>query len=293
MFVVLVVTGEWIATLGYLGASGLLLGFGAWAIPSLTDAFVLAGRFLWSLTPLEPVWLLLLLLIPALIWFSFRSLAGLGPIRRVVALGLRSLLILLLVLALAETHARKPEDNLTVLFLYDRSLSIPPDINALNQDEREQRIFNFINDAVAKRGGTKQGDRAGVIVFGRQPRLELPPANVPTLGFKKIRSPVDDTYTDIASAIKLALASFPEGTAKRIVLITDGNENIGQAEEQARIAKQNGVQIDVVPLGSGKRNINEVSIRSSSSARSTFTRRASSQRCDSPDSRRSRSCRRR
>lgn len=258
MFLVLLVLGEWFAPLGWLVLAALLFMLGAWAGPFASAGVNLGIRFLFTLQPTEPSWLILLLGIPLLVWFSFRSLSGLGPVRRVVALSLRSLLILLLVLALADTHARRPEDNLTVLFLYDRSLSVPPELDDRNVDVREERIFDFINAAVEKRGGLKQGDRAGVIVFGRHPRLELPPANVPKLRFHKIKSPIDDTHTDIASALKLALASFPEGTSKRIVLISDGNENIGQAEEQARIAKQNGVQIDVLPLAGGKRNLNEV-----------------------------------
>src|SRR5262249_10341410 len=76
--------------------------------------------------------------------------------------------------------------------------------------------------------------------------------------FQEFASTVDGNYTDVAAAIKLALASFPEGSGKRIVLLSDGNENMGNAEEQARLAKQNGVQIDVVPLGAGQRNENEV-----------------------------------
>src|SRR5204862_399583 len=96
------------------------------------------------------------------------------------------------------------------------------------------------------------------IVFGKQPRLELPPSVVPKLNFKKILSQVDSSYTDIAAAMKLALASFPEGSGKRIVLISDGNENMGRAEEQARIARQNGVQVDIVPIASGRRHQNEI-----------------------------------
>src|SRR5207249_288298 len=38
----------------------------------------------------------------------------------------------------------------------------------------------------------------------------------------------------------------------------DGNENLGNSVEQARIAQQNGVQIDSVPLAAGYRNTNEV-----------------------------------
>src|SRR5439155_8005768 len=79
---------------------------------------------------------------------------------------------------------------------------------------------------------------------------------------REIGSTIDNNYTDIGAAIKLALASFPEGTAKRIVLMSDGNENMGNAEEQAKLAKHNGVQIDVVPLAAGYRNENEVLVQS-------------------------------
>src|SRR4029077_20468770 len=62
-------------------------------------------------------------------------------------------------------------------------------------------------------------------------------------------------------AIKLAMASFPEGAGKRIVLLSDGNENLGNAEDQAILARQNGVQIDVIPLAEGYRHQNEVLVQ--------------------------------
>jgi uncharacterized membrane protein len=257
MAVVVITTGHWFAPLGYSVGALLLLGIGGLIAEPGSRLLSDFGRLSVSLEPGNPWWLGLLLLIPLIFWFSFRSLAGLGPVRRWVAIGLRCLLILLLTLALADTHVRKPDDNLTVLFLWDRSLSIPRDFKA-DIDRREVRIKRFINEAVEKRGPGREGDRVGVLVFGRQPRVELPPGNVPQLRFNKIVSIVDDTATDIAAAIKLALASFPEGTGKRIVLISDGNQNRGDAEEQARLAKQNGVQIDVVPIAAGRRNPNEV-----------------------------------
>src|SRR5262249_10564579 len=55
-------------------------------------------------------------------------------------------------------------------------------------------------------------------------------------------------YTDIAAAIRLALASFPQGSARRILLISDGNENRDNALAEAQTAELNGVPIDVVPL---------------------------------------------
>ncbi len=257
LLIITITTGIWPAPLGYALGGILCLGAGICLVPALGVALQQFGTFLASLDPLYPWWFLLLLLIPLLWWWSYRSLAGLGATRRVLALGLRSLLVLLVALAISETHAKQQDRNLTVLFLWDRSLSIPPEPLA-DRDLREERTIGFINDAVADRGPTHAKDQAGVIVFGKRPRLELPPATVPRLGFKKVLSQVDNTYTDIAGAIKLALASFPEGTAKRVVLISDGNENLGQADAQARLARQNGVQIDVVPIAAGRHSANEV-----------------------------------
>ena len=48
--------------------------------------------------------------------------------------------------------------------------------------------------------------------------------------------------------MKLALASFPEDTARRIVVLSDGNENRGNLFEQGLTAKTLGVEIDVLPI---------------------------------------------
>jgi uncharacterized membrane protein len=121
------------------------------------------------------------------------------------------------------------------------------------QDLREARILKFINQSIAQRGTGHRDDQVGLILFGRWPRLDLPPATVPRLNLtdrqiQRITGSLDPTYTDIGAAIKLALASFPEGTGKRIVLISDGNQNLGDALAQVRLAQHNGVEIDVVPL---------------------------------------------
>ena len=42
--------------------------------------------------------------------------------------------------------------------------------------------------------------------------------------------------------------SFPEDTARRIVVLSDGNENRGNLFEQALTAKSLGVQVDVLPI---------------------------------------------
>src|SRR5262245_64540579 len=73
----------------------------------------------------QPWWLLLLLLVPLLWIFSFKSLSGLGPYRRIFALLFRTVVFALLVLALAGIQLQKVSDRVTVMYLLDQSESIP------------------------------------------------------------------------------------------------------------------------------------------------------------------------
>src|SRR5262249_16181967 len=130
-------------------------------------------------------------------------------------------------------------DDRTVLFLVDQSLSVPgdydpqaaPDSKEAQIDHRWERIKKFIREAV-KNCGEHEHARAGVICFGRNARLVVPPSTSPRLDFLVGDHDIDPTRSDIAKALQLALASFPEKGSKRIVLISDGNENLGNAEEQ-------------------------------------------------------------
>ena len=171
----------------------------------------------------RPIWLLLVpLLIPPLIWASYRSLAGLGRARRAVAILFRASVVTLIVLALAEAQMVRRVDTMTTLFLLDVSQSIPRD--------RLAPMLRYVNEAV--RAHKRQGDLAGVIAFGKAPEgREPPPPFTPEL--TGIESTVDGEYTDLAAAIKLGLATYPEDTARRMVVVSDGNDNRGNALEQA------------------------------------------------------------
>ena len=53
-----------------------------------------------------------------------------------------------------------------------------------------------------------------------------------------------------AAAIRLGTAAFPESGQKRLVgLLTDGNENVGDAVGAVLAAKLLGVTVDVLPMG--------------------------------------------
>lgn len=195
----------------------------------------------------QPWWLLLLLLLPLLWMFSFHSLSGLGRYRRVFALLFRSAVFTLLVLALAGIQIQKISDRVTVIYLLDQSESIP-------KPTREAMLEYVMQDVkVHRRTGDLRSateDKAGVIIFGREATIEYPPIadQIQNVGTLETLFELRTDATNIASALKLAQASFPEDSAKRIVVVTDGNENLGDARLVASALADSGIGIDVVPI---------------------------------------------
>ena len=185
-------------------------------------------------------YLLLLLLLPVMWWLSFHSLAGLGKWRRLVVLTLRSLVLAIIVLALADMQYQRRSDQLTVIYVLDQSLSIPTD--------QRQAMVQYVNESIEAHFDEAHQDRYAVIVFGRSASVEMPLVNVKIPLSSRVETVLDPEYTDIATAIQRAKAMFPYDSAKRIVLVTDGNQNLADARREARSATASGVSIDVVPV---------------------------------------------
>jgi uncharacterized membrane protein len=188
----------------------------------------------------SPWYLLLLALLPVMWWYSYRSLSGLGRWRRLGALAFRTLVLTLIVAALAETQFQKRTDKLTVIYLLDQSLSIP--------EARRAGMIRYVNASIREHREDAKGDRAGVIVFGRDAEVEVPPVDFDIQLTTRVESLLDPEFSNLAGAMQRAMAMFPHDAAKRIVLVTDGNQNIGDALEEARAMADAGVSIDVLPV---------------------------------------------
>ena len=189
----------------------------------------------------RPWYLLLLLLLPVLWYFSFRSLANLGTWRRLVAIGLRTLVIVLFVFALAEAQLLRISKKIAVIYLLDQSESIPL--------AKREAMLDYVAFETAKHRDANRGDYAGVIVFGRDANIEIPPfdADVTIRSIESLPGFRGDA-TNLAAAMKLAQATFPEDSARRIVVVSDGNENLGEGRVIASMLADAGVGIDVVPV---------------------------------------------
>jgi uncharacterized membrane protein len=192
----------------------------------------------------HPLWLLLL---PAawlwVLWLAWKTDVQINAWRRWTALGLRLIITLLVVLAIAGLQWKKPMEGVNVFFLLDRSDSIPSP-----QQEAARRLVNKFADE------KKKEDKTGLLVFGAEAALETTAAEKIDTKDTKILAVVNTERTDIAGALRLGTAAFPETGQKRLVLVSDGNENMGDAMSAVLQARPLGVTVDVIPLGTERGN---------------------------------------
>ncbi|HLG17292.1 MAG TPA: VWA domain-containing protein [Blastocatellia bacterium] len=183
----------------------------------------------------NPMALLLLALIPLAIYLARHSLANLPRRRAVFSTSVRAALLVLVVLALAGPRLRTASRDLALIFLVDVSASV----NQQDQPAAIDLINREIEHASAR-------DYVGVIAFAREPAVEVAPTRKEVLGewrLKEISSNPPRDYTDIAAALRLARALVPDDAVGRIVLISDGNENLDNAMKHARPLRADGIEV--------------------------------------------------
>jgi Ca-activated chloride channel family protein len=175
------------------------------------------------------------------VWLSWKTDVQVSKWRRWTALGIRGVIVIALVLALAGLQWLRPLEGMNVFFLLDRSDSIP--------SGQQEMARAYVNQSTAKK---QKVDKGGVIVFGTEANIETT-ANA-AVDVEKIQAVVGTERTDVAGAVRLGTAAFPESGQKRLVLMSDGNENIGDAMAAVLAARPLGVTVDVVPMGVARGN---------------------------------------
>ena len=183
----------------------------------------------------QPWWLLAALPAAPAAWFAWRNLASLGAVRRVGAIILRCLVILVLAGLLARPALERKHRKVTLLMVVDRSQSVPQPL----QDAARE----FLTEAVARKPAD---DRLSVIDVAEAASIVRLPD---TLAEIPKRNPsLTGGQTNLACGVQMAMAIMPPDTAGRILLVSDGNETAGDVREAARVAAANGIPVDVLAL---------------------------------------------
>ena len=158
----------------------------------------------------QPLWLGAILLLLPIVYLWKTSRIPASPLRRWIGLLLRCALVLAIILSLADTSIIWFNKGICVVFVLDQSQSVPGQARELARERIQSEVEKMTKD-----------DRFAVVEFGGDAVLgSLPSPRGATPAPAKV---ADTGRTDIARALRLALASFPEDRQKRIVLFSDGN----------------------------------------------------------------------
>ena len=193
-------------------------------------------------------WLLVTVLpmLIAMLYFFVRSLSDFPKSQRIVSLAVRSLIVLLLGLSLAGLTLLHRTEEQFVMFVTDQSQSIG--------DESAAKATSYLSEALANKGSNRAAHMPfGAIVgqvqeeqveFGIEPSL-LKTRNLDASSEKKEEpqekstpvtafgvSPKRDG-THLAAAIETAAGYMPTGYVPHIIVLSDGNETVGDASSAA------------------------------------------------------------
>src|SRR5947209_11072607 len=183
----------------------------------------------------QPLLLLLLVPIGILVYLAWRNMSLPFPRgQRWLILGCRLALFSLIICALAGAAWSQPVSHQSVVFVGDISASTGT-----------QRAFieQWINATLKHKG---PDDQVGIVAVGRNALVEQ--AVQRQIDFSHFESTPDTNYTDLAAGLLLAAALLPTDTLRRIVLLSDGQQNLGDVLQEARLLQQEGIRLDIVPL---------------------------------------------
>lgn len=183
----------------------------------------------------HPLFLWLFFLTPFIFYIYKKGSSSLTLLRRRISLILRLAVLTFLILSLAGIKISLPGRAKNVFFLLDVSDSIT--------EEERVLAFNYLKKVSEM---MKRKDRAGLILFGKQAFIEsLPQRN---FRISSLHTFVDSHYTNISQALMLASRNFPQQGNKEILLLSDGNENRGEARSLVNYLKGNKIKVNVLPL---------------------------------------------
>ncbi|MCM3039028.1 VWA domain-containing protein [Paenibacillus motobuensis] len=194
----------------------------------------------------HPLFLLLLIAVAAFAVYAFRSDFRLSGARRKWAIGLRIMIAILLVLVMSGFHTFRMVYDKEMVFVVDRSASMPEDAQALG----------WMNEAVQ---GKNPRDKLGIVGSGLDAAVEKSLDSVwsANTGSKVAINP---QYTNLEKGLQLASSLFSGHGGGRIVLISDGEENVGDVSSAALLLRERGITLDV--LSSERKPIQDVAIES-------------------------------
>lgn len=146
----------------------------------------------------------------------------------------RSLLVLMILLAMAGISIPKHMKKTETIFLIDVSDSMKGNIT---------QIEDYLKKTIAK---MPNRNVAGVVTFGKDMAVDRFLSE--NTSFSTFTTEPVTTATNIENAVTAACSMFDEGAGKQIVLITDGSENEGNMSIAASLVRGKEIELSAISV---------------------------------------------
>ncbi len=183
-------------------------------------------------------WPILGLVAVPFIWrLSQRSTLGSSPRHRAVAAAFRIAVVVLLVSALIEPVWHRSGKWMSIVYALDVSSSIDP------------AFVDTAIDWIASTNARGDPAHAAFLAFGGSARAVATAEAIRSVEVSSdgANRSIDQSVTNLETALSRALRSFDPRYLKRLVLITDGNENAGNVSRLLGEAQENDVRVFTLP----------------------------------------------
>jgi Mg-chelatase subunit ChlD len=179
---------------------------------------------------LAPQWLLLACIVPAFFLLRILSLTDLSLLQQTVQATLRSLVVAGFAIALARPSWITEQSKVATVALIDVSDSV--------SEKQLAAARTYVDQLAAATGdGTLQ-----LITFAEKPQV-VRAEDGKSLAESIKRHSGAGAGSDIQSAMQLAYGIYPEGYLPRMVVVSDGNQTVGDIAVEAYRAKELGVKV--------------------------------------------------
>ena len=179
---------------------------------------------------LAPEWLLLICVVPAFYLLRVLSLTDLSLAQQLLQSTLRSLVITAIAFALARPSWITEQSKVSTVVLVDVSDSV--------SEKQLDAAKRYVDQFAQTRGdGNLQ-----IVTFAEKPRVvRFDDEAKPSAAIK--RHVGAGAGSDIQAAMQLAYGLYPDGYLPRMVIVSDGNQTVGDVAVEAYRAKELGVKV--------------------------------------------------
>jgi Ca-activated chloride channel family protein len=176
--------------------------------------------------------------------------------RKVWKFCLRLAALMFVIIALARPQAgmkiaTEKREGIQTIIALDISNSMLAEDVAPSRLEKSKLLIEHLVDRF-------DNDRIGLIVFAGESFVQLPVTQdyVSAKMFLHDVTPslIESQGTDIGGALRLAVHSFSQNvhSGRAVIVITDGEDHEGRAEEMAKAAQKEGVNVFILGVGTTK-----------------------------------------